>query len=108
MAKSNKNPVKTILIIIIIIAFICGLALGVSVIMGGGSDTSEEGDVQYVNVTKNITKYNDSGDVIQTEDGSYVASSDYVDNVTGGENVTAFNSSNSGNLYWTCFKLFIL
>jgi len=108
MAKSSRNPVKTILIIIIIIAFICGLALGVSVILGGSSDTSEEGDVQYVNVTKNITKYEDSGDVIQTEDGSYVASSDYVDNVTEGENVTAFNSSNSGNLYWTYQTLFYL
>ena len=106
MAKSSRNPVKTILIIIIIIAFICGLALGVSVILGGSSDTSEEGDVQYVNVTKNITKYEDSGDVIQTEDGSYVASSDY--NVTEGENVTAFNSSNSGNLYWTYQTLFYL
>ena len=99
MANGGRNPVKSILIIIIIIAFIYGLALGVSVILGGDSNTTEDGNVQYVNVTKNITQYEDSGDVIQTEDGSYVASSDYVDNVTEGDNVTAYNSSNSGNLY---------
>ena len=99
MANSGSGPIKTVLIIIIIIAFICGLALGVSVILGGDDSQTESDGVNYVNVTKNITEYNDTGDVIQTEDGTYVASSDYADNVTEGDNVTAYNSSNSGNLY---------
>ena len=98
MANGGRGPIKTILLIIIIIAFICGLALGVSVILGGDSQNESDG-VEYVNVTNNITKYNDTGDVIETENGTYIAFSDYSDNVTEGDNVTAYNSSNAGSLY---------
>ena len=99
MAKGGRNPVRAILIVIILIAFICGLALGISVIFFGNSDTTQDGDVQYVNVTNNITKYENGSDVIETEDGSYVPSAYFEDNVTEGSNVTAYNSSDSGNLY---------
>ncbi|ADC46873.1 hypothetical protein mru_1022 [Methanobrevibacter ruminantium M1] len=101
MANEGGGHLKTILMIIILIAFICGLALGVSVIMGGddNSQTESEG-VHYVNVTKNITEYNESGNLIETEDGTHIEFSSYSDNVTEGENVTAYNSStDAGNLF---------
>lgn len=100
MANEGGRPLKNILMIIILIAFICGLALGVSVILGGDDSQSESEGVHYVNVTKNITEYNESGDLIETEDGTHVEFSSYSDNVTEGENVTAFNSStDGGNLF---------
>lgn len=96
--KNGRIPIRAILVIIILIAFICGLAIGVSAIFSG-EDSDSDSDVGYVNVTKNITKYENGSDVIETEDGSYVTYAEFEDNITEGENVTAFDSSQSGNLY---------
>ena len=98
MANSGRRSIRAIIIIIVLIAFICGLAIGVSAILNGG-DSDSDSDVGYVNVTNNITKYENGSDVIETEDGSYVSYAEFEDNITEGENVKAFDSSQSGNLY---------
>ena len=95
----KKSPLQMALFTIIIIAFICGLTLGVSIIMGVTDTSGSSDDVQYVNVTKNITKYENGSNLIETEDGSVISVNEFQDNVTEGENITAFNASSSNNLY---------
>ena len=81
-------------------AFICGLALGISMIMGiGDSDTTESGQVQYMNVTKNITEYENSSYDLQDENGTQITYYDFEENVSEGPNMTAFNASSSTNIY---------
>ena len=51
--KKPRSPLQIIFMIIIVLAFICGLALGISMIFGvGDTDSSDSGQVEYVNVTK--------------------------------------------------------
>lgn len=98
--KKPRNPLKIIFMIIIIFAFICGLALGISMIVSDGdSDTSNSGQVEYMNVTKNITQYeNDSYD-LEDENGTQISYYDFDENVTEGQNITAYNATNAANIY---------
>ena len=86
--------------IIILIAFICGLALGISMILGiGDSNSPDSGQVQYMNVTNNITVYENSSYDLQDENGTQISYYDFDENVTEGQNITAFNASNSADIY---------
>ena len=91
-----RDPKKMILMVIILIAFVCGLILGLSFILGG-FDSS--GEVKYENVTNNITKYENDSDMLETENGTFISYSEFDDNATEGQNITAFNASSSTNLY---------
>ena len=81
--KKPRSPKQIILMAIILIAFICGLALGISMIMGiGDSDLPSDGEVQYMNVTKNITEYENSSYDLQDENGTQISYYDFDENVT--------------------------
>lgn len=98
--KKPRSPRQIILMIIILIAFICGLALGISMIMGiGDSNEPGPGEVQYMNVTNNITEYENSSYDLTDENGTQISYYDFKENVTEGQNVTAFNASSSANIY---------
>ena len=85
---------------IILFAFICGLALGISMIMGiGDSDSSDSGQVQYMNVTNNITKYENSSYDLEDENGTQISYYDFDENVTEGQSVRAYNATNAANIY---------
>ena len=99
-AKKPRSPKQIILMIIILIAFICGLALGISMIMGpGDSNEPAPGEVQYMNVTNNISEYENSSYDLTDENGTQISYYDFKENVTEGQNVTAFNASSSANIY---------
>ncbi len=98
--KKPRSPKQIIVMIIILIAFICGLALGISMIMGSGdSNEPAPGEVQYMNVTNNISEYENSSYDLTDENGTQISYYDFEENVTEGQNVTAFNASSSANIY---------
>ena len=98
--RKPRSPKQIILMIIILIAFICGLALGISMIMGpGDSNEPAPGEVQYMNVTNNISEYENSSYDLTDENGTQILYYDFKENVTEGQNVTAFNASSSANIY---------
>ena len=98
--RKPRSPKQIILMIIILIAFICGLALGISMIMGpGDSNEPAPGEVQYMNVTNNISEYENSSYDLTDENGTQISYYDFKENVTEGQNVTAFNASSSANIY---------
>ena len=98
--RKPRSPKQIILMIIILIAFICGLALGLSMIMGpGDSNEPAPGEVQYMNVTNNISEYENSSYDLTDENGTQISYYDFKENVTEGQNVTAFNASSSANIY---------
>ena len=97
--KRPRSPRQILLMIIILIAFICGLALGISMIMGIGDDSSDPGHVEYMNVTNNITVYENSSYDLQDENGTQISYYDFDENVSEGQNITAFNASNSANIF---------
>ena len=98
--KKPRSPKQVLLMIIILIAFICGLALGISMILGiGDSNSPDSGQVQYMNVTNNITVYENSSYDLQDENGTQISYYDFDENVTEGQNITAFNASNSADIY---------
>ena len=84
---------------ILLFAFICGLLLGISMIMGIGDDAPSPGEVQYMNVTDNITVYENSSYDLQDENGTQISYYDFDENVTEGQNVTAFNASSPADIY---------
>ena len=47
----------------------------------------------------NITKYENDSDMLETENGTFISYSEFDDNATEGQNITAFNVSSSTNLY---------
>ncbi|MBE6512070.1 MAG: hypothetical protein E7Z75_02810 [Methanobrevibacter olleyae] len=96
--KKPRSPRQVLLMIIILIAFICGLALGISMITGIGSEPSS-GEVQYMNVTDNITAYENSSYDLHDENGTQISYYDFHENVTEGQEITAFNASNSADIY---------
>ena len=98
--RKPRSPKQIILMIIILIAFICGLALGISMIMGpGDSNEPAPGEVQYMNVTNNISEYENSSYDLTDENGTQISYYDFKENVTEGQNVTAFNASSSAKIY---------
>ena len=97
--KKPRSPMQIVLMILILFAFICGLLLGISMIMGIGGDSSNPGEVQYMNVTDNITVYENSSYDLQDENGTQISYYDFQENVTEGQNVTAFNASSSAGIY---------
>ena len=97
--KKPRSPKQIILMILILFAFICGLLLGISMIMGIGGDSQNPGEVQYMNVTDNITVYENSSYDLQDENGTQISYYDFDENVTEGQNVTAFNASSSADIY---------
>ena len=98
--KKPRSPKQIILMIIILIAFICGLALGISMIMGpGDSNEPTPGEVQYMNVTNNISEYENSSYDLTDENGTQISYYDFKENVTEGQNVSAFNASSSADIY---------
>lgn len=98
--RKPRSPKQIILMIIILIAFICGLALGISMIMGpGDSNEPAPGEVQYMNVTNNISEYENSSYDLTDENSTQISYYDFKENVTEGQNVTAFNASSSANIY---------
>ena len=98
--KKPRSPKQVLLMIIVLIAFICGLALGISMILGiGDSNSPDSGQVQYMNVTNNITVYENSSYDLQDENGTQISYYDFDENVTEGQNITAFNASNSADIY---------
>ena len=97
--KKPRSPKQIIFMILILFAFICGLLLGISMIMGIGGDSQNPGEVQYMNVTDNITVYENSSYDLQDENGTQISYYDFKENVTEGQNVTAFNASGSVGLY---------
>ena len=97
--KKPRSPKQVIIMIIILFAFICGLALGISMIMGIGDDSSDPGHVEYMNVTNNITVYENSSYDLQDENGTQISYYDFDENVSDGQNITAFNASNSANIF---------
>ena len=96
--KGPRSPRQILLMIIILIAFICGLALGISMIMGIGSEPNPE-EVQYMNVTDNITVYENSSYDLHDENGTQISYYDFHENVTEGQSVTAFNASTATGIY---------
>ena len=68
-------------------------------IMGIGDNSSNPGEVQYMNVTDNITIYENSSYDLQDENGTQISYYDFDENVTEGQNVAAFNASGSVGLY---------
>ena len=97
--KKPRSPMQILLMILILFAFICGLLLGISMIMGIGDNSSNPGEVQYMNVTDNITIYENSSYDLQDENGTQISYYDFQENVTEGQNVTAFNASSSVGIY---------
>ena len=69
-------------------------------IVGIGDDSPSPGEVQYMNVTDNITVYENSSYDLQDENGTQISYYDFDENVTEGQNVTAFNASSSADIYW--------
>ena len=98
MPKRPRSPRQILVLIIILIAFICGLALGISMIMGIGSEPSS-GEVQYMNVTDNITVYENSSYDLHDENGTQISYYDFHENVTEGQDIDAFNASNTTSIY---------
>ena len=98
MPKKPRSPRQILVLIIILIAFICGLALGISMIMGIGSEPSP-GEVEYMNVTDNITVYENSSYDLQDENGTQISYYDFHENVTEGQDIEAFNASNTTSIY---------
>ena len=96
--KKPRSPKQVIIMIIILFAFICGLALGISMIMGIGSEPSP-GEVQYMNVTDNITVYENSSYDLHDENGTQISYYDFHENVTEGQDIDAFNASNTTGIY---------
>ena len=97
--KKPRSPKQIILMIVILLAFICGLALGISMIMGPGDSDSGSGQEEFMNVTNNISVYeNDSFD-LQDENGTQISYYDFDENVTEGQNITAFNASKPDSIY---------
>ena len=68
-------------------------------IMVIGDDSSDPGHVEYMNVTNNITVYENSSYDLQDENGTQISYYDFQENVTEGQNVTAFNASSSVGIY---------
>lgn len=97
--KKPRSPMQIVLMILILFAFICGLLLGISMIVGFGDDSPNPGEVQYMNVTDNITVYENSSYDLQDENGTQISYYDFDENVTEGQNVTAFNASSSADIY---------
>ena len=97
--KKPRSPMQILLMILILFAFICGLLLGISMIMGTGDDSPNPGEVQYMNVTDNITVYENSSYDLQDENGTQISYYDFDENVTEGQSVSAFNASSSEGLY---------
>ena len=97
--RKPRSRKQIIVMAIILIAFICGLALGISMILGIGESDSGSGHVQYMNVTKNITVYENSSYDLRDENGTQISYYDFDENVSEGQNITAFNASNSANIY---------
>lgn len=97
--RKPRSPKQIILMAIILIAFICGLTLGISMIMGIGDSDSGSGQVEYMNVTKNITVYENSSYDLKDENGTQISYYDFDENVSEGQNITAFNASNSVGVY---------
>ncbi len=89
---------QILLMIIILMAFICGLALGISMIMGIGSEPNPD-EVQYMNVTDNITVYENSSYDLHDENGTQISYYDFDENVTEGQSVNAFNASSTADIY---------
>ncbi|MBO5965941.1 MAG: hypothetical protein J6P91_02160 [Methanobrevibacter sp.] len=98
MPKRPRSPRQILVLIIILIAFICGLALGISMIMGIGSEPSP-GEVQYMNVTNNISVYENSSYDLHDENGTQISYYDFHENVTEGQDIDAFNASNTTGIY---------
>ncbi len=98
MPKRPRSPRQILVLIIILIAFICGLALGISMIMGIGSEPSP-GEVQYMNVTNNISVYENSSYDLHDENGTQISYYDFHENVTEGQDIDAFNASNTSGIY---------
>lgn len=98
MPKKPRSPRQILLMIIILIAFICGLALGISMIMDIGSEPNP-GEVQYMNVTDNITVYENSSYDLHDENGTQISYYDFHENVTEGQEIDAFNASNTTSIY---------
>ena len=96
--KGPRSPRQILVLVIILIAFICGLALGISMIMGVGSEP-DPGEVQYMNVTDNITVYENSSYDLHDENGTQISYYEFDENVTEGQNVTAFNASTATGIY---------
>ncbi len=69
-------------------------------IMGpGDSNELAPGEVQYMNVTNNISEYENSSYDLTDENGTQISYYDFDENVTEGQNVTAFNASSQANIY---------
>ena len=96
--KGPRSPRQILVLVIILIAFICGLALGISMIMGIGSEP-DPGEVQYMNVTDNITVYENSSYDLHDENGTQISYYEFDENVTEGQNVTAFNATTANGIY---------
>ena len=96
--KGPRSPRQILVLVIILIAFICGLALGISMIMGVGSEP-DPGEVQYMNVTDNITVYENSSYDLHDENGTQISYYEFDENVTEGQNVTAFNATTATGIY---------
>ena len=97
--RKPRSPKQIILMAIILIAFICGLTLGISMILGIGDSGSGQGEVHYLNVTNNITVYENSSYDLQDENGTQISYYDFDENISEGQNITAFNVSNSADIY---------
>lgn len=67
-------------------------------IMGIGSEPSP-GEVQYMNVTDNITVYENSSYDLHDENGTQISYYDFHENVTEGQDIDAFNASNTTAIY---------
>jgi hypothetical protein len=52
-----------------------------------------------MNVTNNISEYENSSYDLTDENGTQISYYDFKENVTEGQNVTAFNASSSANIY---------
>ena len=98
MPRRPRSPRQILVLVIILIAFICGLALGISMIMGVGSEP-DPGEVQYMNVTDNITVYENSSYDLHDENGTQISYYEFDENVTSSQNVTAFNASTATGIY---------
>ena len=96
--KGPRSPRQILVLVIILIAFICGLALGISMIMGIGSEP-DPGEVQYMNVTDNMTVYENSSYDLHDENGTQISYYEFDENVTEGQNVTAFNATTATGIY---------
>ena len=68
-------------------------------ILGIGDSGSGQGEVHYLNVTNNITVYENSSYDLQDENGTQISYYDFDENISEGQNITAFNVSNSADIY---------